>query len=57
LPPIKINQEYQGDDKGNKSPTPKIGCQHDNFKGNEANLAKRNGEKILPMHYKSLRAF
>jgi hypothetical protein len=44
---MKIYQESQHDDKGNEHPTPKIGCGHDNLRGNEAYLFIRNGERDL----------
>jgi len=42
---MKIYQEFWCDDKHNKSPTPKIGCQCNKLKGNEANPSKKKWEK------------
>jgi hypothetical protein len=43
----KIYQESQGNDKGNKNPTPEIGCQHNNLKGDEANPPEEMGKENL----------
>jgi hypothetical protein len=47
---MKVYQKFWNNDKGDKNPTPKLGYQHDNLKGNETNPSRKNGEKYLFMH-------